>query len=76
MEKNKPRIPLKQYVEFYFMKFSNLSTMHLALLIHPLVKTDMPISKLQAYISNILNILKRQGKVEKVGNKKWKWVKQ
>jgi hypothetical protein len=76
MEKNTPRIPIKQYIKFYFMKFSSLSTMHLALLIHPLLKKEMPISKLQAYISITLNMLKKQGKVEKAGNKEWRWVKE
>lgn len=74
MEKTKTRIPLRHYVEFHFMKFHTLSKTQLAMLIYPMVKSEMPFDKLQPYISVILNLLRKQEKIEKIGNKEWKWV--
>ena len=71
-----PKISTREYVEYLFNKYKKLTTIDLTILIHSYSKSKLPFRNLQAYISTTLTHLKKQGKIMKIGNKEWLWVKE
>ena len=70
-----PEISVREYIEYFFSKYNILSSCDLAILIHPLTNTKLSFIGFQGYISSRLTLLKKEGKIKKIGEKRWKWVK-
>ena len=69
-------LSIKECVEYFFYKHKILSSFELKVLIHAkqsvLLKEKS--KNLSARIACILNILKKENKIIKIGNKKWEWI--
>lgn len=66
-----PKIPLKSYIEHFFLKYKVLTSCDLALLISG--KSDLRFKNLRSAISVNLNRLKKEGKISKIATKQWQW---
>ncbi len=71
--KKSTKIPLKVYVENFLRKYKELTSCDLTILISHSSKSTLTFDRLQASIATTLNIIKKEGKVSKIGQKKWKW---
>ncbi len=74
----KKNIKLKEYVEYYFRKYKELSSFDLEVLINSLFKKELSSIKrpkdLRSTVTVILHKLKKEGKIIKDNeNKKWVW---
>lgn len=70
-----PTVTVTDYIENFFIKYKILKSCDLTILIHPLTKSHMSFRRMQGYISSRLTLLQKQGKIKKIGNKQWKWIK-
>lgn len=73
-------LTVKEYIRYFLSKHDSLSAFELATLATDYEESDNRglLEKKHTCFYNqipvVLSLLKKEGKVEKAGNKKWKWI--